>query len=53
LYVSKNETKKEICDMLNIGLGSLSRILKENDIRKSKQNFSEFSKRKSSKNKLI
>jgi hypothetical protein len=34
LYVNQNKTKKEIMFVLNIGLGSLNRILSENNIRK-------------------
>lgn len=38
LYLIQNLTKKEVCDKLNIGLGSLNRILGENKLLKLKNN---------------
>ena len=34
LYIEQNKTKSEVMSVLNIGLGSLNRILSENGIRK-------------------
>jgi len=45
LYVDKNYTKKQVMDFLKIGLGSLNRILHENHIKKSKENFQEYGRR--------
>jgi len=33
--VKENKTKKEICVIFNIGMGSLNRILNENSIQKT------------------
>ena len=45
-YIDLNFTKKEICDLFSIGLGSLNRILSENGIKKSKQCFAHYASRK-------
>lgn len=45
LYVDKNYKKTEIMEVLKIGLGSLNRILRENHIQKSKENFKEYGRR--------
>lgn len=34
LYINQNKTKDEVMKLLNIGMGSLNRILAENDIKK-------------------
>jgi hypothetical protein len=44
-YIDKNLTKKQIMNNLKIGLGSLNRILYENGIKKTKENFSNYAKR--------
>ena len=44
LYVEKNFTKKQICQHFKIGLSSLNRILKENEIKKTLECFIEYSK---------
>lgn len=46
LYVIENKTKKEICDIFNIGMGSLNRILNENSIQKSIDCFSKFGQKR-------
>lgn len=47
LYVIQNKTKKDLCNYYTIGIGSLNRILSENNIMKTKECFSDYSKRKS------
>ncbi|CAB4222751.1 GIY-YIG_COG3680 domain containing protein [uncultured Caudovirales phage] len=46
LYVIENKTKKEICDIFNIGMGSLNRILNENSIQKTIDCFSKFGQKR-------
>lgn len=46
LYIEENYTKKQICDYFNVGMGSLNRILNENNIKKTKNNFISYAKSK-------
>lgn len=45
LYVNKNHTKEELMKYFNVGLFSLNRILSENQIKKTKENFSDYGKK--------
>lgn len=49
LYVKQNYTKKQIMNFFDIGPFSLNRILFENGIKKTKENFSSYGKRVSKK----
>ena len=44
LYVDKNYKKEQICSFFQIGIGSLNRILKEQNIKKTAKNFSDYAK---------
>jgi hypothetical protein len=46
LYVEYNYTKEQIRNFFNIGSFSLNRILKENDIKKTKENFADYNRQK-------
>jgi hypothetical protein len=41
-YLDKNMTKAEVMSVLDIGLGSLNRILKENNLFKTKEMFAQY-----------
>lgn len=46
LYVEYNYTKNQIREFFNIGPFSLNRILRENNIKKTKENFADYNKQK-------